>query len=97
MHKNMSRSSRSQKRFTETTRNVWARLFGIFVRRAREASILPLDGVACLAGMTPGEWLVMEAGRLPDPAQLDLIAAVLGLTPEQTEKAVRIYRLAWTA
>jgi hypothetical protein len=39
----------------------------------------------------------MEAGRLPDPAQLDLIAAVLGLTPEQTEKAVRIYRLAWTA
>lgn len=68
-----------------------------FFRRAREASIFPLDGVARLAGMTSEEWLVMEAGRIPDPAQVDLIAGVLGLTPEQTEKAVRIHRLAWTA
>ena len=53
--------------------------------------------LARLAGMTSEEWLVMEAGRIPDPAQVDLIAGVLGLTPEQTEKAVRIHRLAWTA
>jgi len=67
------------------------------MRRAREASIVPLDGAACLAGMTTEQWLFMEAGRVPDPTQLDLIAAVLGLTPEQADKAVRIYRLAWTA
>jgi hypothetical protein len=43
------------------------------------------------------EWLSMEAVRLPDPTQLDLIAGVLGLTPEQTGMAVHIHRLAWTA
>ncbi len=89
--------SRSQMRSTEASRNVWGRLFGIIIRRAREASIFPLDGVARLAGMTSEEWLVMEAGRIPDPTKVDLIAGVLGLTPEQTEKAVRIHRLAWTA
>ncbi len=89
--------SRSQMRSTEASRNVWGKLFGIVIRRAREASIFPLDGVARLAGMTTQEWLTMEAGHLPDPRQLDLIAGVLGLTPEQTEKAVRIHRLAWTA
>ncbi len=89
--------SRSQMRSTEASRNVWGKLFGIVIRRAREASIFPLDGVARLAGMTSEEWLVMEAGRIPDPTQLDLIVGVLGLTAEQTDKAARIFRLALTA
>jgi hypothetical protein len=91
----MSMSVRSRKRFTETTRRVWAQLFGIFMRKAREAGLFPLDGVARLAGMTTEEWLAMENGQVPVPAQLDLIGGVLGLNPEQMAGAVRICRDAW--
>ncbi len=91
----MSTSIRNRRRFTETTRKVWAQLFGIFMRKAREACLFPLDGVARLAGMTTQEWLAMEAGQVPDPSQLDLIGASARAYPGADGLAVRICRDAW--
>src|ERR1035437_4376493 len=85
----------SQKKSSEVIRQVWGQLFGIFMRRARESSVLPLEGVARLAGLRVEEWLAIEAGRVPDPEQLDLMAAVLGMSPEEMGVAVQICRDAW--
>jgi hypothetical protein len=85
----------SQRRLSETTRKVLGQLFGIFMRKAREVSYLQLDGVARLAGMSTAEWLAIEGGQVPDPSQLELIAAVLGLAQEEMAKTVRICRGAW--
>jgi hypothetical protein len=85
----------SQKKSSAVIRQVWGQLFGIFMRRARESSVLSLEGVARLAGLRVQEWLAIEAGRVPDPEQLDLMAAVLGLSPEEMGVAVRICRDAW--
>jgi hypothetical protein len=88
-------SIRNQKKSREGTRKVWRQLFGIFMRKAREVSYLQLDGVARLAGMSTAEWLAIEGGQVPDPSQLELIAAVLGLAQEEMAKTVRICRGAW--
>jgi len=91
----MSMMIHDQKRFSETTRRVWGQLFGIFIRKARENSVLPLEAVANLAGMGAQQWLAMERGQVPDPSQLELITAVLGLSPEQMANIVQICRGAW--
>jgi transcriptional regulator with XRE-family HTH domain len=70
-------------------------LFGIFMRKARENSVLPMEAIANLAGMGAEQWLAMEGGRVPDPSQLELIAAVLGLSWEQMANMVLICRGAW--
>jgi len=93
----MSMSFDDQRRFAETTRRVWGQLFGIFMRQARKNSILSMEAVANLAGMGADEWLAMEAGLVPDPSQLKLIAAVLGLRPEQMATMVQICRGAWAS
>ena len=91
----MSMSVHNQKKFNETTRKIWGQLFGIFMRKARQNGYLPLEATACLAGLSTAEWQAMEAGDVPDPGKLDLIAAVLGMSPEQMGVAVRICRGAW--
>jgi hypothetical protein len=45
--------------------------------------------------MQVSEWLAMEAGQVPDPAKLNEIAAVLGMSPEKMGIAVRLCRAAW--
>ena len=91
----MSMSISDQKAFREATRKVLGQLFGIFMRKARQNSCLPLEAVACLAGMVTSEWLAIESGQVPDPAQLESMAAALGMSPEQMGVAVRICRDAW--
>jgi transcriptional regulator with XRE-family HTH domain len=91
----MSMSICSKKKSGEVIRRVWGQLFGIFTRKARENSVLPLEAVARLAGMGVEEWLAIEAGRVPDPEKLDLMAAVLGLSPDEMGVAVRICKDAW--
>jgi len=91
----MSMSIRNRKMSREVTRKVWGQMFGIFMRKARQNGYLPLEATACLAGMSTEEWLAIEAGDVPDPGKLDLIAAVLGMSPEQMGVAVRICRGAW--
>jgi hypothetical protein len=65
------------------------------MRKAREKSCLPLEATALLAGMSTSEWLAIEAGDIPDPAQLDCMSAALGMNPGQMGVAVRICRGAW--
>jgi len=91
----MSMSIRNQKKSHEVLHKVWGQLFGIFMRKARMNSCLPLEAIALLAGMSTSEWLAIEAGDVPDPAQLDSMAAALGMNPGQMGVAVRICRDAW--
>jgi len=91
----MSMSIRNQKQFNEVTRRVWDQLFGIFMRKARQNSCLPLEAIALLAGMSSSEWLAVESGDVPDPAQLKFMAAALGMNPEQMGTVVQICRGAW--
>jgi transcriptional regulator with XRE-family HTH domain len=88
-------SIRNQKQFNEVTRRVWDQLFGIFMRKARQNSCLPLEAIALLAGMSSSEWLAVESGDVPDPAQLKFMAAALGMNPEQMGTVVQICRGAW--
>ena len=88
-------SIRNRKKSNEVICKIWGQLFGIFMRKARQNSCLPLEATALLAGMSTSEWLEIEAGQVPDPAQLELMAAALGMEPEQMGVAVRICRGAW--
>ena len=91
----MSMSIRNQKKSREVIHKVWGQLFGIFMRKARMNSCLPLEAIALLAGMSTSEWLAIESGQVPDPAQLNSMAAALGMSLEQMGGAVRICRGAW--
>jgi len=91
----MSMPIRNRKKSREVIRKVWCQLFGIVVRKARENSVLSLEAIANLAGMDTQQWLAMEAGEVPDPSRLELMAAVLNLNPEQMAKTVLICRAAW--
>jgi transcriptional regulator with XRE-family HTH domain len=88
-------SIRNQRQFYEVTRKVWGQLFGIFMRKARQNSCLPMEAIALLAGMSTTEWLAVESGNVPDPAQLKSMAAALGMGPEQMGTVVQICRGAW--
>jgi hypothetical protein len=91
----MSMSIRNQMQFNEVTRRVWGQLFGIFMRRARQNSCVPLEVIAHLAGMSTAEWLAVESGNVPDPALLRSMTAALGIGPEQMGTMVRMCRGAW--
>lgn len=91
----MSMYIRNQKKSREVIHKVWGQLFGIFMRKARMNSCLPLEAIALLAGMSTLEWLAIETGDVPDPAQLDSMSAALGMNPGQMGVAVRICRDAW--
>ena len=91
----MSMSIRNQKQFNEVTRRVWGQLFGIFMRKARQNSCVPMEVIALLAGMSTAEWLAVESGDVPDPALLKPMAAALGLGPEQMGTMVQMCRGAW--
>ena len=91
----MSMYIRNQKKSREVIHKVWGQLFGIFMRKARMNSCLPLEAIALLAGMSTLEWLAIETGDVPDPAQLDSMSAALGMNPGQMGVAGRICRDAW--
>jgi len=91
----MSMSIRNQKQFNEVTRKVWGQLFGIFMRKARQNSCLPLEAIAPLAGMSTAEWLAVESGQVPDPELLKPMAAALGMESEQMGNVAQMCRGAW--
>jgi hypothetical protein len=92
----MSMLFRNQKQFNEVTRKVWGQLFGIFMRKARQNSCVPMEVIALLAGMSTAEWLAVESGNVPDPELLKPMTAALGIEPEQMGTMVQICRDAWT-
>ena len=91
----MSMIINNQEDFNRVNRQVWGQLFGIFMRKARQNSCVPMEVIALLAGMSTSEWLAVESGQVPDPALLKPMAAALGLEPEQMGTMVQMCRGAW--
>jgi hypothetical protein len=61
------------------TRQSWGRLFGTCIEKAREACGRSLEEAAWLSGMETSEWAAIEAGCVPDPAQLYPMSDALDL------------------
>ncbi len=80
-----------------TRRQSWGRLFGNCIGQTRETAGRSVEEAASLAGMETSEWLAIEAGCVPDPAQLHPMSDALGLRYEKIGLLAFICRGAWEA
>jgi 2-keto-3-deoxy-galactonokinase len=78
-------------------RMVWGRLFGQCVGKTRQAAGRSVAEAALLAGMESSEWAAVEAGYVPDPAQLRPMADALGLGYDKIATMAVLCRDAWEA
>ena len=76
-------------------RLVWGRLFGQCVGKTREAAGRSVGEIAQLAGMEASEWAAVEAGYVPDPAQLRPMADALELGYDKIATLAVLCRDAW--
>ncbi len=76
-------------------RLVWGRLFGHCVGKTREAAGRSVEEAARLAGMEASEWAAIEAGYVPDPAQLRPMAGALECSYEKIALMAFICQGAW--
>lgn len=75
----MSMNSFNEDALCQVRRMAWGRLFGNCIEKTRIACDRSVEEAAHLAGMETSEWLAVEAGRVPDPAQLHPMSDSLGL------------------
>ena len=78
-------------------RQSWGRLFGNCIQRTREACGRSLEEAAWLSGMETSEWAAIEAGYVPDPAQLHPMSDALGLRYDKIATLAFICQGAWEA
>jgi transcriptional regulator with XRE-family HTH domain len=76
-------------------RLVWGRLFGHCVGKTREAAGRSVEEAARLAGMATSEWAAIEAGYVPDPAQLRPMADALELGYDKIATLAVLCRDGW--
>ena len=78
-------------------RGVWARMFGQFIKCAREKAGLAVEPPAWLAGIDTQKWSAMEAGTwLPTTRQqFQLIAAALDVEWATMTRIILMCRQAW--
>jgi transcriptional regulator with XRE-family HTH domain len=76
-------------------RLVWGRLFGQCVGKTRLAAGRSVEEAARLAGMEASEWASVEAGFVPDPAQLRPMADALELGYDRIATMAVLCRDAW--
>jgi transcriptional regulator with XRE-family HTH domain len=76
-------------------RQSWGRLFGNCIEKTREACGRSLEEAARLSGMETSEWAAIEAGCVPDPAQLHPISDALGLRYDKIAMLAFICQGAW--
>ena len=76
-------------------RLVWRRLFGQCVGKTREAAGRSVEEAARLAGMATSEWAAIEAGYVPDPAQLRPMADALELGYDKIATLAVLCRDGW--
>jgi transcriptional regulator with XRE-family HTH domain len=76
-------------------RLVWGRLFGQCVGKTREAAGRSVEQAAHLAGMETSQWAAIEAGYVPDPAQLRPIADALELGYDKIATLAMLCRDGW--
>ncbi len=93
----MSMSFNMQDDLRLTRRQSWGRLFGNCIGQTRETAGRSVEEAASLAGMETSEWLAIEAGCVPDPAQLHPMSDALGLRYEKIGLLAFICRGAWEA
>jgi len=76
-------------------RLVWERLFGQCVGRTREAAGRSVEEAARLAGMATSQWAAIEAGYVPEPAQLRPMADALELGYDKIAMLAALCRDGW--
>ena len=82
--------------FDAVRRQVWGRMFGTFIRSAREKHGRSIEDTARLAGMEFSEWEAIEAGYVPsDMAVLRPMAEALEVGYEQLVGLAVFCRGAW--
>jgi transcriptional regulator with XRE-family HTH domain len=91
----MSTSFYGQDSLLPVRRLVWGRLFGQCIGKTREAAGCSVEDAARLAGMETSEWLAVEAGCVPDPAQLRPMADALALGYDRIAMLAVLCRDAW--
>jgi transcriptional regulator with XRE-family HTH domain len=79
----------------QATRQSWGRLFGNCIEKTREACGRSLEEAARLSGMEISEWAAIEAGCVPDPAQLHPMSDALGLRYDKIAMLAFICQGAW--
>jgi transcriptional regulator with XRE-family HTH domain len=75
----------------------WGRLFGSCIEKTREACGRSLEEAARLSGMETSEWAAIEAGCVPDPAQLHPMSDALGIRYDKIAMLAFLCQGAWEA
>ena len=88
--------SMSSSRFAAVRRQAWGRMFGTFIRSAREKHGRPLEDTARLAGWRPLSGAAIEAGYVPlDMAMLRPMAAAFEISYDEIALLAVFCRGAW--
>jgi hypothetical protein len=81
----------------ELRRQVWGRLFGLFVQGRRNELGMPVEEAAGLCGMGISEWMAIEDGHVPQEMdRLRAIAATLELGWDRMVNMLALCQEAWT-
>jgi hypothetical protein len=73
----------------------WGRIFGLSIQSGRKKKAYSVEEAARLAGMEWSAWLAVEAGCVPDPAQLHPMSDALGLRHDKIATLAFICQGAW--
>ena len=77
------------------SRQSWGRIFGSCIEKIRETCGRSLEEAARLSGMETSEWAAIEAGCVPDPAQLHPMSDALGLRYDKIAMLAFLCQGAW--
>ena len=81
----------------ELRRQVWGRLFGLFIQGRRNELGMPVEEAAGLSGMEISEWMAIEDGHVPQELdRLRAIAATLELGWDRMANMLALCQEAWT-
>ena len=81
----------------ELRRQVWGRLFGLFIQGRRTEINMPVEEAAGLSGMAVSEWMAIEDGHVPQEMdRLRAISATLEVTWDQMLNMLALCQEAWT-
>lgn len=81
----------------ELRRQVWGRLFGLFIQGRRNEVNMSVEEAAGLSGMAVSEWMAIEDGHVPQEMdRLRAISASLELAWERMLNMLALCQEAWT-
>jgi transcriptional regulator with XRE-family HTH domain len=81
----------------ELRRQIWGRLFGLFIQGRRNEASMSVEEAAGLAGMQVSEWMAIEDGYVPQEMdRLRAISATLELTWDRLLNMLALCQEAWT-